>query len=536
MRRGGPTAGSAGSRGTPVDSQNDAVRGRPPVLQAPEPAVESPDGLALSTRVGLPGSPPSFARRARLDALCTRLLAPLGAALFVFARSRSDAPLSDAVLAFLVFASSARAVRPQALRAAFCPLVGPFYVLTGPLLGATGLVGLHAVTARPEIGPLDFLAMTAIVLVVAHPSATVLRLLGMRVPRVRIAYIGAPAAAARLASAVEQAAGQRYVVVGYIVDHGGAPWMTDMPWLGPTDDLAGVVMREQVELLVLGPGAPRLQVYEEITRSCLDLPVRLVESADFSEEAFGHVPMSEIDATWFQHLLHPSFAPSSRAAKRTLDILVAGSLAILALPLVALLALLVRRDGGPALFVQPRIGQQGRVFRLLKLRTMRVGSSAEWADDDDPRVTRIGRFLRATHLDELPQLLNVVRGEMSLVGPRPEQPSYVSRLERSLPFYDRRHLIKPGLTGWAALRCGYAGSEGGSGWKLCHDLYYIAHRSVGFDLLILAETAAELVTHRGVTASQARSMLEAEIGSPARFHHDHPQPVVLHSATPVHDP
>jgi lipopolysaccharide/colanic/teichoic acid biosynthesis glycosyltransferase len=104
---------------------------------------------------------------------------------------------------------------------------------------------------------------------------------------------------------------------------------------------------------------------------------------------------------------------------------------------------------------------------------------------------------------------------MSLVGPRPEQPGYVTRLERRLPFYDRRHLIKPGITGWAALRCGYAGSDAGSAWKLCHDLYYIEHRSVGFDLLILAETAAELVTGRGVTPEQSRSMLELQLGSTA---------------------
>jgi lipopolysaccharide/colanic/teichoic acid biosynthesis glycosyltransferase len=102
---------------------------------------------------------------------------------------------------------------------------------------------------------------------------------------------------------------------------------------------------------------------------------------------------------------------------------------------------------------------------------------------------------------------------MSLVGPRPEQPGYVTRLERQLPFYDRRHLIKPGITGWAALRCGYAGSDAGSAWKLCHDLYYIEHRSVGFDLLILAETAAELLTGRGVTAEQSRSMLDVQLAT-----------------------
>ncbi len=122
----------------------------------------------------------------------------------------------------------------------------------------------------------------------------------------------------------------------------------------------------------------------------------------------------------------------------------------------------------------------------------RAERSAEWAASDDPRVTRIGRFLRRTHIDELPQALNVIRGDMSLIGPRPEQPEFVERLDAIVPFYARRHLIRPGLTGWAQVLCGYAGSDVGSGWKLCHDLYYLKHRSVVFDLVILAETVRKL--------------------------------------------
>jgi lipopolysaccharide/colanic/teichoic acid biosynthesis glycosyltransferase len=129
---------------------------------------------------------------------------------------------------------------------------------------------------------------------------------------------------------------------------------------------------------------------------------------------------------------------------------------------------------------------------------MRVGTdaTAQWASRDDPRITRVGAVLRATHLDELPQLVNVLRGEMSLVGPRPEQPEFVDRLERTLPFYQRRHLMRPGITGWAQIRCGYAGSDMGSAWKLCHDLYYVRHRSLGLDLLILCETFSTLLFRR----------------------------------------
>ena len=136
---------------------------------------------------------------------------------------------------------------------------------------------------------------------------------------------------------------------------------------------------------------------------------------------------------------------------------------------------------------------------------MRTGIvlDAQWASADDPRITGIGRLLRRLHLDELPQLINVLRGEMSIVGPRPEQPEFVERLEQGLPFYSRRHLIKPGITGWAQVRCGSAGSDVGSGWKLCHDLYYLKHRSMVFDLAILAETVRTVFSdpYQGVDTS-----------------------------------
>ena len=154
------------------------------------------------------------------------------------------------------------------------------------------------------------------------------------------------------------------------------------------------------------------------------------------------------------------------------------------------------------IFAQQRIGERGRPFRLYKLRTMRVGSGDEtiWAQENDPRATLVGRFLRRSHIDELPQLWNVLRGDMSLVGPRPEQLGFVARLEATLPFYQRRHLIRPGLTGWAQVRCGYAGSDAGAAWKLCNDLYYVKYRSLRLDLLVLIETVGLLILGPGTAA------------------------------------
>jgi lipopolysaccharide/colanic/teichoic acid biosynthesis glycosyltransferase len=210
---------------------------------------------------------------------------------------------------------------------------------------------------------------------------------------------------------------------------------------------------------------------------------------------FGHVPTAEINAAWFVHLVDPRAHRPNPIVKRAADLVLAVALGLLTLPLLLVLAVLVRLDGGPALFAQIRVGERGRPFRLLKLRTMYVGSGDEavWAADRDPRTTTVGRFLRRSHLDELPQLWNVLRGEMSFVGPRPEQLPFVERLERSLPFYQRRHLIRPGLTGWAQVRCGYAGSDVGAAWKLCNDLYYVKHRSLALDLLLLLETVGLLI-------------------------------------------
>jgi lipopolysaccharide/colanic/teichoic acid biosynthesis glycosyltransferase len=207
-------------------------------------------------------------------------------------------------------------------------------------------------------------------------------------------------------------------------------------------------------------------------------------------------------------VLHPRYRRYARW-RRPLDLLVAVLGLLLTAPLLGALWLLLRRDG-PALYSQVRIGEHGRPFRLYKLRSMswEPDADTQWTEDDDPRVTRIGRVLRASHIDELPQLWNVLHGDMTLVGPRPEQPHYVTHLEWLLPLYQRRHLLKPGLTGWAQIRCGYAGSELGAAWKLCHDLYYIKYSSLAFDLAILIETAYMLlVPHRALPIRDAPFVL-----------------------------
>jgi lipopolysaccharide/colanic/teichoic acid biosynthesis glycosyltransferase len=255
------------------------------------------------------------------------------------------------------------------------------------------------------------------------------------------------------------------------------------------------VKNESIDLLVIAPQARRLEVFERAARECLDLQVRMIEATALYEDLLGHVPIGTINSAWFQFIMHPRYSPSSPLSKRALDLLVSGLMLLGAWPVMLICALAVKlEDRGPVYYRQRRVGEEGREFDMVKFRTLRPDADDLWGSmTEDELSTRVGRILRKTHLNELPQLWQVFRGEMSLVGPRPEPPQLVNELSGLVPYYERRALVKPGLTGWAQVRCGYAGSRFGTAWKMCHDLYYIKHRSAAFDLLILLQTVHVLV-------------------------------------------
>ena len=188
--------------------------------------------------------------------------------------------------------------------------------------------------------------------------------------------------------------------------------------------------------------------------------------------------------------------------KRAIDLAFALALAILTLPLMLVTALLVLlEDGRPILYRQERVGENGRIFVLSKFRSMlkdaEKGGTPIWATNGDQRVTRVGRFIRKTRLDELPQLWNVVRGDMSFVGPRPERAFFVEQLAQDIPFYQQRHAVKPGLTGWAQVKYRYGASREDAMEKLRYDLYYIKHLSVVFDLTIVVDTVKVVLFRKG---------------------------------------
>ena len=189
------------------------------------------------------------------------------------------------------------------------------------------------------------------------------------------------------------------------------------------------------------------------------------------------------------------------AFKRILDLFFAAFLLLLLSPVILLAALAIRLDSrGPILFRQTRVGQGGRPFEILKFRSMRADAEAngpQWAADHDPRITPVGKFLRTYRLDEIPQLFNVLRGDMSLVGPRPERPEFTEMLEQKISFFGLRHTVPPGLTGWAQIKYPYGASVEDSKRKLELDLFYIKHLAVTLDLAIIFETAKVVLLGRG---------------------------------------
>jgi sugar transferase (PEP-CTERM system associated) len=193
--------------------------------------------------------------------------------------------------------------------------------------------------------------------------------------------------------------------------------------------------------------------------------------------------------------------PSQQIARRLVSTLTAAVGLLLFLPLFPIVVLLVRlSSSGPIFFRQTRVGLGGRNFTVYKFRTMRTdaeAAGAKWATKDDPRVTRLGMYMRKTRLDEVPQLWNVLRGDMGFVGPRPERPEFVPWLSENIPYFDLRHMIRPGLTGWAQVRYGYGATLEESREKLEYDLYYIKHMSLGLDLLIMFETIKTILRRRG---------------------------------------
>jgi sugar transferase (PEP-CTERM system associated) len=229
--------------------------------------------------------------------------------------------------------------------------------------------------------------------------------------------------------------------------------------------------------------------------------VVLEESGALLERLYGKIPLSGLRPSDFLYVEGFRIRPSQQITRRIASTIAAAVGLLLFAPFFPFVMLLVKLSSpGPIFFCQVRVGEGGKNFNVYKFRTMRTDAEAmgaQWASKNDPRITKVGKFMRKTRLDEIPQLWNVLRGDMGFVGPRPERPEFVPWLAEQLPFYNLRHMIRPGLTGWAQVRYGYGATLEEAQEKLEYDLYYLKHASLGLDLLIMFETIKIILHRRG---------------------------------------
>ena len=275
------------------------------------------------------------------------------------------------------------------------------------------------------------------------------------------------------------------------------------PILGSATEMEAITKRSAISRIIVALENCRgvLPAKELVTLRVQG--VRVDDAASVLSALTGRIPLHAVKPSWF--VFSDGFHRSkwNELLKRTLDLAAGIAGLVLALPIMALVAFAILVDSkGPVIYRQTRVGRMDRCFDVLKFRSMRVNAEqnngAQWAVKNDPRVTRVGGFLRKYRLDELPQFLNVVRGDMSFVGPRPERPCFVEELRKQIPYYDERHSVRPGITGWAQVQYSYGASVEDAFKKLEYDLFYLKNTSVSFDMAIILKTVKIVISgHNG---------------------------------------
>ena len=272
--------------------------------------------------------------------------------------------------------------------------------------------------------------------------------------------------------------------------------------IGLTSDLRSIVEKENIDRIVVAIGDRRGQFpTQELLRLSLSGDVSIEESASFYERLTGRVLLDMIRPSWLIFSSRGQRARINELSRVIMHRAIALIGALLSLPIAIVTAILIKIDsGGSVLYKQQRVGKNGRLFTLMKFRSMRVDAEKDgpvWAKSEDQRMTRVGRIIRKIRVDEIPQFWNILRGDMNFVGPRPERPHFISQLAEEIPFYEQRHLIPPGLTGWAQIKYPYGASIEDAKQKLQYDLYYIKNQSLILDATILFETVKTILSGRG---------------------------------------
>jgi sugar transferase (PEP-CTERM system associated) len=273
--------------------------------------------------------------------------------------------------------------------------------------------------------------------------------------------------------------------------------------IGTLPDLLPLVQSHRVSLIIVALDDRRGKMPVSELLQCRLAGIRVEEGTSFYERLTGKIQVRNLRPSWLVFSQGFNKPRLLLTGKRAGELVTAALALLLVAPFLILIALLIKLDSrGPVFYRQERVGEKGRSFSLLKFRTMHTNAEAAtgpvWATGtEDRRLTRVGRLLRRARLDELPQLLNVLAGEMSYCGPRPERPHFVEQLRHIIPYYGERHSVKPGITGWAQIKFGYGSNIEDAEEKLQYDLYYVKHMSLRLDLGIIVDTLKVMVTGRG---------------------------------------
>jgi sugar transferase (PEP-CTERM system associated) len=323
-------------------------------------------------------------------------------------------------------------------------------------------------------------------------------------PRERLLLVGSSGAGLSLGHELHEREELGAQIVGFVdADATVRTGVEPLAYLGTVEDIPALVRARSIDRVVVSLADARGKLpMDKLLEMKLD-GVRFDHLASVYEEYTGKIAVENLRPSWL--IFSPGFRKTRAllAVKRLVDVLAAGIGLLLAAPLLVVLAALVKlTSAGPAFYAQRRVGRDGRVFTVLKLRSMCVDAERDtgpvWTrPGGDARITPIGSFLRRSRLDELPQLWTILVGDMSLVGPRPERPEFVQSLRRQIPFYGQRHVVKPGLTGWAQVRYTYGATVEDAVEKLQYDLFYIKNLSIAFDLFIVFETIKTVLLRRG---------------------------------------
>jgi sugar transferase (PEP-CTERM system associated) len=292
------------------------------------------------------------------------------------------------------------------------------------------------------------------------------------------------------------------VLVGYVDIGVGSRLVNPDSVIRPSGSLLDLAQRFAVDEIVVAIDDRRKGLPIEQILDCKMSGIRILEESHFLERQLGKIRLDALHPS--QVIFSDGFTQAilKRTEKRIMDVIIAALLLLLSSPLLLLAALAILiESGGPILYRQQRVGLRGICFDILKFRSMRVDAERNgpvWAAQGDARTTRVGRIIRRFRIDELPQLINVLRGDMSFVGPRPERPEFVAELAKAIPYYDLRHHVKPGITGWAQISYPYGASIKDAREKLQYDLYYLKNYSIFLDLNILLQTAQVILVGKGV--------------------------------------